>query len=82
MGKMGGGVEMVENVDNPVLEQLKLIREDFKRMDSRFDDLAEKVDGLGDKVRSVEGILFGLGGYIRSIDERVEHIEIKLGIEQ
>jgi len=73
---------MAENVDNIIIEQLRLIREDFKRMDARFDDLSGKVDDLGDKVRSVEGILFGLGGYIRSIDERVEHIEQKLGIEQ
>jgi hypothetical protein len=29
----------------------------------------------------VEGILFGLGGYVRGIDKRVEHIEEKLGIE-
>lgn len=73
---------MAENVDNLVLEQLRLIREDFKRMDARFDDLAGKMDDLDTKVRSVEGVLFGLGGYIRSIDERVEHIQQKLGIGQ
>ena len=73
---------MSENVDNLVLEQLRLIREDFRRMDGRFDALEGKVDHLGTKVQSVEGILFGLGGYIRSIDERVEHIEQKLGIDQ
>jgi|GEM_PF-2075532 len=72
---------MAGNVDNMVLEQLKLIREDFKRMDKRFDDLEAKVDELGVRAQSTEGVLFGLGGYIRSIDERVEHIEKKLGIE-
>ena len=72
---------MVENVDNLVLEQLRLIREDFKRMDKRFDDLEAKVDELGVRAQSTEGVLFGLGGYIRSIDQRVEHIEQKLGIE-
>jgi tetrahydromethanopterin S-methyltransferase subunit G len=72
---------MAENVDNIVLEQLRLIREDFKRMDKRFDDLEAKVDELGVRAQSTEGVLFGLGGYIRSIDERVEHIEKKLGIE-
>jgi hypothetical protein len=71
---------MTDNVNSLVLEQLRLIREDFRRMDARFDDLSDKVDDLGVKVRSVEGVLFGLGGYIRSIDERVEHIEQKLGI--
>lgn len=72
---------MAESVDNLVLEQLRLIREDFKRMDKRFDDLEAKVDELGVRAQSTEGVLFGLGGYIRSIDERVEHIEKKLGIE-
>jgi tetrahydromethanopterin S-methyltransferase subunit G len=72
---------MTPNVDNLVLEQLRLIREDFKRMDKRFDDLEAKVDELGVRAQSTEGVLFGLGGYIRSIDERVEHIEKKLGIE-
>lgn len=72
---------MSENVDNIVLEQLRLIREDFRRMDKRFDDLEAKVDELGVRAQSTEGVLFGLGGYIRSIDERVEHIEKKLGIE-
>jgi hypothetical protein len=71
---------MAENIDNMVLEQLRLIREDFKRMDRRFDDLEAKVDELGVRAQSTEGVLFGLGGYIRSIDERVEHIEKKLGI--
>ena len=72
---------MNENVENLVLEQLRLIREEFKRIDRRFDTLEAKVDDLGDRVQSVEGILFGLGGYIRAIDKRVEHIEAKLGIE-
>ena len=71
---------MSENIDNLVLEQLRLIREDFRRMDKRFDDLEAKVDELGVRSQSTEGVLFGLGGYIRSIDERVEHIEAKLGI--
>jgi tetrahydromethanopterin S-methyltransferase subunit G len=72
---------MAPNVENIMLEQLRLIREDFKRMDKRFDDLEAKVDELGVRAQSTEGVLFGLGGYIRSIDERVEHIEKKLGID-
>ncbi len=67
-------------MDNLILEQLRLIREDFGRIDKRFDDLETKVDELGARAQSTEGVLFGLGGYIRSIDERVEHIERKLGI--
>jgi tetrahydromethanopterin S-methyltransferase subunit G len=70
---------MAENIDNLVLEQLRLIREDFKHIDKRFDELTAKVDELGVRAQSTEGVLFGLGGYIRSIDERVENIEKKLG---
>ncbi len=72
---------MSEGTDNVVLEQLRLIREEFKRIDSRFDSLEGKVDDLGVRTQSIEGVLFGLGGYIRSIDERAEHIEEKLGIK-
>lgn len=76
---------MNENVENIVIEQLRLIRADIQRLDEnlsgRIDTLAAKVDALGIRAQSTEGVLFGLGGYVRSIDERVEHIEVKLGIE-
>jgi hypothetical protein len=76
---------MAENVNNLVLEQLRLIRSDIQTLDEklsgRIDGLEAKVDDLAVRAQSTEGVLFGLGGYIRSIDERVEHIEKKLGIE-
>jgi hypothetical protein len=76
---------MNENVENLVLEQLRLIRTDIQKLDDklsrRIDGLEAKVDGLALRAQSTEGVLFGLGGYVRSIDERVEHIEAKLGIE-
>jgi hypothetical protein len=76
---------MAENVDNMVLEQLRLIRSDIQSLDEklsgRIDRLEAKVDDLAIRAQSTEGVLFGLGGYVRSIDERVEHIERKLGIE-
>jgi hypothetical protein len=76
---------MNENVENLVLEQLRLIRQDIQRLDdklsARIDGLEAKVDNLAVRAQSTEGVLFGLGGYVRSIDERVEHIEAKLGIE-
>jgi hypothetical protein len=76
---------MNENVENLVLEQLRLIRADIQGLDdklsARIDGLEAKVDNLAVRAQSTEGVLFGLGGYVRSIDERVEHIEIKLGIE-
>jgi hypothetical protein len=46
-----------------------------------MDRLEGKVDELALRAQSTEGVLFGLGGYVRSIDERVEHIEKKLGID-
>ncbi len=76
---------MNENVENLVLEQLRLIRSDIQRLDdklsARIDGLEAKVDNLAVRAQSTEGVLFGLGGYVRSIDERVEHIEVKLGVE-
>lgn len=76
---------MNENVENLVLEQLRLIRSDIQGLDdklsARIDGLEAKVDNLAVRAQSTEGVLFGLGGYVRSIDERVEHIEVKLGIE-
>jgi hypothetical protein len=76
---------MNESVENLVLEQLRLIPSDIQRLDdklsARIDGLEAKVDNLAVRAQSTEGVLFGLGGYVRSIDERVEHIEAKLGIE-
>ena len=69
---------MAENVDNLVLEQLRLIRSDIQKLDEklsgRIDDLEAKVDGN-------TGILVALGRYLHDIDGRVEHIETKLGVE-
>lgn len=76
---------MNENVENLVLEQLRLIPADIQRLDdklsARIDGLEAKVDNLAVRAQSTEGVLFGLGGYVRSIDERVEHIEAKPGVE-
>ena len=70
---------MAGNVDNLVLEQLRLIREDLAKMNTHMDGLDGRMEEVGTRLQSMEGVLFGLGGYIRSIDQRVEHIETKLG---
>ncbi len=66
---------MAENVDNLILEQLKLIRADIS-------EVKDRLGNVETSQTSVEGMLFGLAGYIRGIDVRVEHIEQKLGIDQ
>ena len=69
---------MNENVENLVLEQLRLIRSDIKRLDEK---LSARIDGLEAKVDGNTGVIVALGRYLHDIDERVELIEAKLGIE-
>ena len=69
---------MADSVDNLVLEQLRLIRSDIQKLDEK---LSGRIDGLEAKVDGNTGILVALGRYLHDIDERVEHIEQKLGIE-
>ena len=76
---------MSENVDNIVLEQLRLIREDLRRMDKRFDELEVKMSAEFDDVKTdLHGhtmMIFGLSNVIGQIDKRVEHVEEKLGMK-
>jgi hypothetical protein len=80
---------MNENVENIVLEQLRLIRADIRKLDENLSGridaldgkLSGRIDDLDGKVDGNTGILVALGRYLRDIDTRVEHIEEKLGIE-
>ncbi len=74
---------MSENIDNMVLEQLRLIREDLNglrdgmqsleaRMDARFDDIEAELQGH-------RMMIFGLSSVIGQIDKRVERLETKIG---
>ena len=67
---------MVENVDNLVLEQLRLIREDLGSLKS---DLANFKSEAHDNFLTQKTMLFGLATVIGQIDERVEHLERKIG---
>ncbi len=69
---------MGEAVDNLVLEQLRLIRADIRKLDEK---LSGRIDELDAKVDGNRGIPVALGRYLRDIDRRVEHTEGKLGIE-
>ena len=77
---------MAENVNNIVLEQLRLIREDFRRMDARFDALEAKMSTEFDAVKTeLHGhtmMIFGLSNVIGQIDKRVEHVEEMLGVRE
>ena len=80
---------MAENVDNLILEQLRLIREDIGQFKAEMTSqvgsvngrLADGLDDLRIELQGQRGVLIGLGGYVHQIDTRVEHIEKKLGIE-
>ena len=73
---------MAEGVDNLVLEQLRLMREDMQRMEAKVDTLAEKIEDVDSTVNGLSVILVNFGGNIHNMDERIGHIEEKLGIEQ
>jgi tetrahydromethanopterin S-methyltransferase subunit G len=65
---------MAEEPDNIVLKLLREIRDRLDRVEGKIDNLAVKSDGHA-------GLLVGPGKDIHDIDERVEHIEAKLGID-
>jgi hypothetical protein len=69
---------MAENVDNLVLEQLRLIRADISLLDEK---LSGRVDDLEAKLDGNTGVLVALGRYLHDIDGRVEMLERKLGTD-
>ena len=76
---------MSENVDDIVLEQLRLIRDDLRKMNTRFDEFEVKMSAEFDDVKTeLHGhtmMIFGLSNVIGQIDKRVEHVEEKLGMK-
>jgi hypothetical protein len=77
---------MTGNTENLVLEQLRLIREDLgglKRDLTAFkDDMSAFKDETHSDFVAQKTMLFGLASVIGQIDERVEHVEEKLGVKQ
>lgn len=67
---------MAENVDNIILEQLRLIREDISRVEER---LGSKIEDLEAKVDGPTGVMIAPGRYVHDIDPRVERLEEKIG---
>ena len=73
---------MAENVDNLVLEQLRLMRSEFAGVNARLEAMESKIDDLKVGQNGLTALLVGLGHYVHSIDKRVEHIEERLGVPQ
>ena len=67
---------MAENVDNLMLEQLRLIRSDLQRIEAKVD---ERSDDLNAKLDGNTGILVVPGRDIHDIDGRVERLEEAIG---
>jgi hypothetical protein len=65
-------VTMAQEPDNMVLKLSREIRDRMDIVEAKIDDLKTGQDGH-------TGILIGLGYYMHAIDERVEHLEKKIG---
>ncbi|HBG98236.1 MAG: hypothetical protein JKP98_04605 [Rhodobacteraceae bacterium] len=74
---------MTDSVDNLVLEQLRLIREDIAaaRTDiARVEEtLTDQIAALEGKVDGITGVVVALGRYMHDMDERVERLEERIG---
>ncbi len=76
---------MSENVNNLMLEQFRLIRDDIKALRTDLSDFKVEVKGEFAEAKADMGALrmmvFGLASVIGQLDQRVEHVEEKLGIK-
>jgi hypothetical protein len=74
---------MAENVENLVLEQLRLLREDIGTLRADMSEFKTEVRADLSDVKADMGALrmmvFGLASVIGQPDTRVEHLEGKLG---
>jgi hypothetical protein len=76
---------MADEPTNLVPEQLRLICEEITvmrgEMTEKFALIDGKVDDLQAGQQALQGVLMSLGRSVWMPDNRVEHIEAKLGIE-
>ncbi|MGR3492929.1 MAG: hypothetical protein ACU0DW_12800 [Shimia sp.] len=76
---------MNDNVENMILAQLRELRAEMGEMKGGLENLRtemnERFDDMETRQKAFEGMLISMAGYMRGIDERVEHIEAKLGID-
>ena len=69
-------------IENLVLEQLRLIRESLAKLENRMDGLAGDMADVKTTLQGQTGMLMALAGYVRDIDVRVEHLETAMGVAQ
>ena len=69
-------------IENLVLEQLRLIRESLAKVENRMDGLAGDLADVKTTLQGQTGMLMALAGYVRDIDVRVEHLETAMGVSQ
>lgn len=67
---------MAENVDNLIIEQLRGIRDDIRKLDGKIDEVNEN---LTTRIDALQGITIGLGHYVHALDDRIEKLEDKIG---
>ncbi len=74
---------MASSVDNLVLEQLRLIREELGELRGDLasfkTDTKENFDTIHSDLLGQQTMMFGLATVIGQIDKRVEHLEQKIG---
>lgn len=74
---------MASSVDNLVLEQLCLIREELGELRCDFAsfkaDTGANFDTLHTDMLGQQTMMFGLASVIGQIDKRVEHLESRIG---
>ena len=77
---------MAEEPENPVLQQLRLIREetgemrgDIRRLEARIDALGVRVENLETRMTGISLMMTTLFGAVRNLDHRVERLEAKIG---
>jgi hypothetical protein len=74
---------MASSVDNLVLEQLRLIREELGELRGDLAsfkaDSGANFDTLHADMLGQQTMMFGLASVIGQIDKRVEHLESKIG---
>jgi hypothetical protein len=74
---------MASSVDNLVLEQLRLIREELGELRGDLahfkSETKEGFDTIHSDLLGQQTMMFGLASVIGQIDKRVEHLEQKIG---